>query len=223
MEVLYFDNHIIVVRKAPGIPTQAIDGASVEREARVWAKKQFDKKGDVFLYVAHRLDKPVSGIVLLAKTSKALERLQKAFRERRMQKTYVALVEGSLQEDHGVLEDYLAQAEFRTSISSAENPQAKLCRLSYKVLERLPYSSLVEIDLHTGRYHQIRAQFSHLGHPIVGDVKYGARHIANRPGQIALHHQRMEFFHPVTQAKMFFESSPPREWKEWAQELSLFF
>ncbi|MBX9924334.1 MAG: RNA pseudouridine synthase [Rhabdochlamydiaceae bacterium] len=223
MQVLYFDNHIVVVKKAAGIPSQAVDGASVEQEARVWAKKQFLKKGEVFLYVAHRLDKPVSGIVLLAKTSKALERLQKAFRERRMQKTYIALVEGVLPEDQGVLENYLAQEEFRTSISSAENPQAKLSRLSYKVLEKMPNSSLVEIDLHTGRYHQIRAQFSHLGHPVVGDVKYGARHIANHPSHIALHHQKMEFFHPVTLEKMIFETPPPREWKEWAQDLSLFF
>ena len=104
-----------------------------------------------------------------------------------------------------------------------ENPQGKLSRLSYKVLEKMPNSSLVEIDLHTGRYHQIRAQFSHLGHPVVGDVKYGARHIANHPSHIALHHQKMEFFHPVTLEKMIFETPPPREWKEWAQDLSLFF
>jgi 23S rRNA pseudouridine1911/1915/1917 synthase len=223
MEVLYFDNHIVVVKKAPGIPTQAVDGASLEQEARAWAKKQFAKKGEVFLYVAHRLDKPVSGIVLLAKTSKALERMQKAFRERRTQKTYVALLEGVLEKDEGLLEDFLVQGEFRTYISSEDNPQAKRCRLAYKVLEKMPFSTLVEIDLQTGRYHQIRAQFSHLGHPVVGDVKYGAKHIANRPSHIALHHQKMAFVHPVTQEQMFFESPPPRDWKDWAQELALFF
>lgn len=223
MQVLYFDNHIVVVRKAAGIPTQAEDGVSLEQEVRRWAKIQFEKKGEVFLYVAHRLDKPVSGIVLLAKTSKALERLQKAFRERRMQKTYVALVEGKILDEQATLENYLTQAEFRTRISSKEDSQAKLCSLSYKVLERMPFASVVEIDLHTGRYHQIRAQFSHLGHPIVGDVKYGAKHIANRPSHIALHHQKMEFFHPVTQEKMIFETPPPRDWKEWAQDLSVFY
>jgi 23S rRNA pseudouridine1911/1915/1917 synthase len=223
VQVLYFDNHIVVVKKASGIPTQAVDGVSLEQEARVWAKKQFEKKGEVFLYVAHRLDKPVSGIVLLAKTSKALERLQKAFRERSMQKTYVALLEGALEKEQGVLENYLAQQEFRTMITSQEDPKGKLCRLSYKVLERMPFSSLVEIDLHTGRYHQIRAQFSHLGHPVVGDVKYGAKHISNRPSQIALHHQKIEFSHPVTQKNMLFEVPPPRDWKDWIEDLSLFF
>ncbi len=223
MQVLYFDNHIVVVRKAAGIPTQAEDGVSLEQEARQWAKVQFAKNGKVFLYVAHRLDKPVSGIVLLAKTSKALERLQKAFRERRMQKTYVALVEGEILKEQGTLENYLTQEEFRTRISSKEDSQAKLSSLSYKVLERMPFASIVEIDLHTGRYHQIRAQFSHLGHPIVGDVKYGAKHIANHPGHIALHHQKMEFSHPVTQEKMIFETPPPRDWKEWAQDLSVFY
>ncbi len=223
MDVAYFDNHIVVVKKPAGIPTQSMEENSVEKEARAWAKKQFDKKGEVFLYALHRLDKPVSGIVLLAKTSKALERLHESFRQKQMKKTYIALVEGVIEEDCGVLENYLTQLEFRSSVSTEEDPKAKLCRLSFKVLERTPFSSLLEIDLETGRYHQIRCQLSHLGHPVVGDLKYGAKYISSRQGHIALHHQKMQFPHPITKEVLEFEVLPSRDWQDWVQELALFF
>jgi 23S rRNA pseudouridine1911/1915/1917 synthase len=222
VHVLYFDNHIIVVKKAAGIPTQSEDGNSVELEARSWAKKQFNKKGDVFLHALHRLDKPVSGIVLLAKTSKALERLHASFRNKQMKKTYVALVEGVIQKETGALENHLTQGEFCALESSENEPKAKLCRLTYKVLERTPFSTLLEIDLETGRYHQIRCQFSLFGHPIVGDLKYGAKYVSSRQGHIALHHQQMEFPHPVTKETLKFEVGPTRDWQEWVQDLSLF-
>lgn len=220
LDILYADNHVVVVKKPSGIPTQSEDGPSVEKEARLWAKQYFSKPGEVFLYAVHRLDKPVSGILLLAKTSKALERLHRFFREKRMKKTYRALVEGVLMQEEGVLEDYLRQEEFRAVLSSSADPKAKLCRLSYKVLERCPFATLVEIDLDTGRYHQIRAQFSHLGHPIVGDLKYGASYMGNQ--RIALHHQKMEFPHPITKELLLFEAAPPRSWNEWIEELALF-
>ncbi len=223
MQVLYFDNHIVVVKKAAGIPTQSMEGNSLENEARAWAKKQFNKQGDVFLHALHRLDKPVSGIVLLAKTSKALERLHESFRNKKMKKTYIALVEGVIPEDSGVLENYLMQGEFRSFPSTECDPKSKFCRLTYKVLERTPFSSLLEIDLETGRYHQIRSQFSLFGHPVVGDLKYGARYVSSRQGHIALHHQRMELPHPITKETLKFEVSPSRDWQEWVQDLSLFF
>ena len=222
MEILYSDNHLVVVNKPAGIPTQAEEGDSVERQARAWAKEHFSKAGDVFLYALHRLDKPVSGILLLAKTSKALERLHESFRQRQMKKTYIALVEGSVKEDSGSLENYLVQGEFRSLISTAQDPKAKFCRLSYKVLEKDSFYSLLEIGLETGRYHQIRSQFSLIGHPIVGDLKYGAKFIAGRPSWIALHHQRMEVPHPITKKTLFFEATPPRDWKEWIRELAVF-
>ena len=223
MEIVYFDNHIVVVKKPAGIPTQSTEENSVELEARAWAKKQFDKKGDVFLYALHRLDKPVSGIVLLAKTSKALERLHESFRQKKMKKTYIALVEGSVGADSGSLENYLTQMEFRSCVSNETDPKAKLCRLSYKVLERTPFSTLLEIDLETGRYHQIRCQLSHLGHPVVGDLKYGAKYISGKKGHIALHHQKMELPHPITKEMLTFEVPPSKDWKQWQQELALFF
>ncbi len=222
MQILYFDNHIVVVKKNAGIPTQSTEGNSVEFEARTWAKKQFNKKGDVFLHALHRLDKPVSGIVLLAKTSKALERLHESFRNKRMKKTYVALVEGVIQEEAGALENYLTQGEFRALESSEKEPKAKLCRLTYKVLEKKPFSTLLEIDLETGRYHQIRCQLSLFGHPVVGDLKYGAKYVSSRLGHIALHHQQMEFPHPVTKETLKFEVEPTRDWQEWVEDLSSF-
>ena len=223
MDVLYFDNHIVVVKKPAGIPTQSTEETSVETEARAWAKKQFEKKGDVFLHALHRLDKPVSGILLLAKTSKALERLHEAFRQKLMKKTYVALVEGFISEESGVLENYLTQIEYRSLVSNEQDPAAKFCRLSYKVLERNSFSTLLEIDLETGRYHQIRCQLAHKGHPVVGDLKYGAKYIPKKKAHIALHHQKMEFPHPVTKERLFFEASPSKDWQEWVREVSLFF
>lgn len=223
MDILYFDNHIVVVKKPAGIPTQSTEENSAELEARAWAKEHFKKSGEVFLYALHRLDKPVSGVLLLAKTSKALERLHEAFRQKLMKKTYVALVEGRVPEESGVLENYLSQIEFRSLISHENDPSAKFCRLSYKVLKRTPYSTLLEIDLETGRYHQIRCQLSHLGHPIVGDLKYGAKYMARKRPHIALHHQKMEFPHPVTKERLSFETPPSRSWEEWERELSLFF
>ena len=213
---------MVVVSKPAGVPTQSEEGDSAEKQARAWAKEQFAKAGDVFLYALHRLDKPVSGVLLLAKTSKALERLHESFRLRQMRKTYVALVEGCIKEDLGTLENYLVQGEFRSLVTTEKDPKAKFCRLSYKVLEKDSFYSLLEIDLETGRYHQIRSQLSHLGHPIVGDLKYGAKFIAGRQSHIALHHQRMEVPHPVTKKTLFFESKPSKEWKEWIRELAMF-
>jgi len=222
MQILYYDNHVVVVNKAAGLATQSEEEDSVEQQARLWAKKQFCKRGDVFLYAVHRLDKPVSGILLLGKTSKALERLHASFRAQQMKKTYIALLEGALSEKKGVLEDYLVQEAFCASVAHEKNPQAKRCRLSFQVLEQTSLYSLVEIDLETGRYHQIRCQFAHRGHPIVGDLKYGAKFIGKYSGEIALHHQKMQFPHPITKEILSFEAQPPREWKGWAQELSVF-
>ncbi len=223
MDIVYFDNHIVVVHKTAGIPTQSEEETSVEKEARIWAKDHFGKKGDVFLHALHRIDKPVSGLVLLAKTSKALERLHASFRAKQMRKTYFALVEGSLREDFGVMEDFLVQEEYKARVATSSSSKAKACRLSYKVIRKTPYSSLVEIDLETGRYHQIRCQFANKGHPIVGDSKYGAKCILRREARIALHHQKMEFPHPVTKELLRFEVLPSRSWDEWEKDLDLFF
>ncbi len=211
IEVLYSDNHIIVVNKSAGIATQSEEGESVEAHVKLWAKEHYEKKGAVFVHAAHRLDKPVSGIVVLAKTSKALSRLQESFRSKDVQKTYIAWVEGVLKEESALLEDYLLHEEFRSSICSSINPKGKKASLSYKVKKATARASLVEIDLHTGRYHQIRLQFSHRGHPIVNDLKYGGSQVAGVES-IALQHAKVTFPHPISKEKLVFEAPFPSKW-----------
>ncbi len=204
IEVLYFDNHLVIVNKPSGISTQSEEGESVESLARTWAKENYEKKGAIFLHGVHRLDKPVSGIVLLAKTSKALSRMQESFRSKEVQKTYRAWVEGSLETDTATLEDYLLHEEFRSSVCSSKHPQGKKASLSYVVIKKTAKATLVEVDLHTGRYHQIRCQFSARGHPVVNDVKYGGTLVAGSES-IALHHAKVVFPHPVSKQKLVFE------------------
>lgn len=179
--------------------------------AKAWLKKQFDKPGLVFLEPIHRLDKHVSGLVLFARTSKALSRLQEKMRNHEIKKTYVAQIEGYPPESEGLLEHYLVHDEYRARIVSISHKEAKLARLYYKVLERSEETALVMIDLHTGRYHQIRIQFSEIGCPILGDKKYGSDHPFEAPG-IALHHGRLSFEHPVTKEPLVFELAPHALW-----------
>ena len=203
MQILYADNHIVVSVKPAGMVTESGQEVSLEDVVKVWAKEHYQKPGDIFIKPVHRLDKPASGIVLFAKTSKALTRLHAAFRERKIEKTYLALLEGNLVQEEGVLEDFLLKEDFRAKQSL--DPSAKLAKLSYKVCARSLKHTLVQVHLHTGRYHQIRAQFSSRGHPIVGDQKYGSKDLLSG-GQIALHHAEISFFHPVSGQKMTFSA-----------------
>lgn len=214
MEILYFDNHIIVVNKPAGISTESTDGKSLESEVKLWGKETYGKSGDMFLRAAHRLDKAVSGIVVLAKTTKALQRLHEAFRQRNMQKTYVALIEGNVKDPSGLLEDYLVHEEFRAAVVSKDHPNAKQASLSYRLRKKTSLGALLEIDLHTGRYHQIRAQFSSRGHPIVNDLKYGARQVGDADA-IALHHEKLEVPHPISKEVLVFKVDPPKYWEPW--------
>lgn len=207
IDVLFEDNHLLVVNKPSGLPTQSSDVHEVSLEilAKSWLKEKYQKPGNVFLGVVHRLDLPVSGIVLFAKTSKALSRLNALIREKQSKKIYTALVEGKTPAEEGTLEHYLKHEEYFASVSNSKDPQAKLARLHYKVVRSYRSFSLLEIVLETGRYHQIRAQFAAVGCPIVGDLKYGSRHKSPN-GLIALHHSHLEIVHPVTHVLMHFES-----------------
>ncbi|MEI8125801.1 MAG: RNA pseudouridine synthase [Parachlamydiaceae bacterium] len=207
MDVIYEDNHLLIVNKPAGLLTQPAGEVqdSLETQAKAWIKDKYLKKGDVFLGVVHRLDKPVSGIVVFAKTSKALSRLNESLRSKEVQKTYYALVEGRPPRQEGILEHYLRHDDYRAYVCDKKDPRGKLARLHYHVRE----GSLLEIILETGRYHQIRCQCSASGFPIVGDIKYGGHvtpHFSSN--QIALHHGRVTIKHPVTQALLTFESSP---------------
>lgn len=208
LEVLFEDNHIMVVNKPAGVLTQSngTDQKSLEDIAKAWVKKFYCKPGNVFLTPIHRLDKPASGIVLFAKTSKALSRLNESMRSHQMHKTYMALVEGTPIQSEATLENYLIHDDFQARIATEGEPEAKLARLHYRVIKKQQSHSLLEIHLETGRYHQIRCQLSAIGHPIVGDGRYGSR----KPSEyIALLHCKFEFPHPITGALLTFETLPP--------------
>jgi 23S rRNA pseudouridine1911/1915/1917 synthase len=199
MEVIFCDNHVLVVSKPRGLSTQPHDSdeENLTDLAKAFVKKKYAKTGNVYLEPVHRLDKPVSGLVLFARTSKALSRLQEMMREKRIKKTYFAWLEGDLPDVAGTLEHYLFHDEHKARVVSASYKEAKQARLHYKVLDKQKGRCLVEIDLETGRYHQIRAQFAAVGCPVVGDTKYGSK-MSFKNNQIALHHGRLTFDHPVT-------------------------
>src|SRR5271157_2830558 len=173
--VIYCDNHILVADKPAGWLTQP-DGSGtpdLETAMKDYIKKKYGKPGEVFLHAVHRLDRPVGGLVLFARTSKALSRLNEQVRDGAIKRTYLAEVEGVLESKEGQLEHSLLHGDHRAVVSTAKD--AKLARLHYRVESYKEYSSRVVIELQTGRYHQIRAQFSAIGHPIVGDSRYGAQ------------------------------------------------
>lgn len=209
VEIVFFDNHLVVASKPSGMLTQPDDSVeeSLEAYLKKWAKKEFHKEGNVFLHAIHRLDKVVSGLVLFARTSKALSRLNEQSRNGEIQRVYVGEVEGILPEKLGRLDHYLIHGDRRALIGKEGDLNAKHARLTYQVLHYMPHSSLVEIELDTGRYHQIRAQFSAIGHPIVGDKKYGSK-VGSQEG-IRLHSAKLLFEHPVTKERLSFASSPP--------------
>lgn len=206
LDVIFEDNHLLVVVKPGGLPTQPtpLSDASLETEAKAWLKAKYHKSGNVYLHAIHRLDRPVSGVVVFAKTSKALSRLQASIRERKTKKTYIAWVEGIL-EGEGTFEDYLIHGDHVALLGKPHAPNSKLCRLHYKVLESKNQKTLVEIDLETGRYHQIRAQFGFRKYPIYGDRKYGS---STTLDHIALHHLAFSIPHPVGGEMMTFSRAP---------------
>ena len=221
--ILYEDNHLLVVNKRAGEITQ---GDKTGDECLTEAYKAFlaqrdAKPGKVFLGLPHRLDRPVSGLCVLAKTSKALERLNKMLREGEVHKTYWALCCAKPEPPEGRLEGWLNRNEQQnksyivapgTAPRPARFPEAKLARLDYRFLQSTDRYHLVEVDLLTGRHHQIRCQLSHLGCPIKGDLKYGAPR-SNPDGGISLHARRIRFIHPVRKEEMDICAPLPASWK----------
>ena len=211
LNIIYEDNHIIVVEKIPNIPSQAdktgdIDMLSIIKE---YIKEKYKKPGNVYLGLVHRLDRPVGGVMVFAKTSKAASRLSNQVREKIFKKKYLAVVDGKIEKEQGILEDYLYK-EQKTNTSRVvkkEKKNAKYAKLEYKVLkyDERKDLSLLEINLFTGRHHQIRVQLSNFGHSIFGDQKYGTR---GKEKQIALWAYELEIEHPITKEKMKFEKLP---------------
>jgi 23S rRNA pseudouridine1911/1915/1917 synthase len=200
--ILYHDNHLLVVDKPADVATQP----DLTEMAKAWIKHKYHKPGAVFLHPIHRLDKPVSGLVLFARTSKALSRLQEQMREQKIEKTYLAWIEGAPPEEEGTLIHRLEHGSFKAVLSS-KGKEAKLC---YKVVQKKEGLTLLEIHLVTGRYHQIRAQFAAIGCPILGDAKYGSRH--SWPKGIALIHVQMKLTHPVTGVVMEVRKKVYEKW-----------
>lgn len=174
IRVLYEDNHLIAVLKPAGVLVQGDlhESQCLLEDVRAYLKETYQKPGNVFVGLIHRLDRPVSGIILFAKTSKGASRLSEQFREHTIRKTYHALVEGKMDQKEGVLVAKLEKDEETRKTSVSE--QGKESKLAYRVVKEIGKNSLLEIDLGTGRFHQIRAMLSFVGHPVVGDRKYGA-------------------------------------------------
>ena len=212
LKVLYEDNQIIVVEKEPNIPSQAdktgdIDMLSIVKQ---YIKEKYNKPGEVYVGLVHRLDRPVGGIMVFARTSKSASRLSEQVRNKIFKKTYIAVVDGQIQKKQGMLENYLYKDE-RNNISKVvakEKKNAKLAKLEYQVLDydEKRELSTVKIKLHTGRHHQIRVQFANFGHSLYGDQKYGTR---GKGKQIRLWAYELEFEHPVKKEMMNFKSVPP--------------
>jgi 23S rRNA pseudouridine1911/1915/1917 synthase len=211
MHILYLDNHILVLNKPAGILTQPnhTNAPSLESFGKKWLQKRFSKSGNIFLQAVHRLDREVSGIVLFARTSKAITRLNQSQRSGLFQKTYKALISGFLDKSEGFLEHFLKKGNYRSCHVTEGERGAKKCVLKYHVEKKLNGCSLVKISLLTGRYHQIRAQFSEFGHPIIGDRKYSSQ-IDVR--DLFLHHETLVFPHPITKQNIVFSAPLPEHW-----------
>lgn len=212
MEVVYEDNHLIIINKEVGEIVQGdkTGDTPLSENIKQYLKEKYNKPGNVFCGVVHRIDRPVSGLVIFAKTSKALERLNKMLRDGQIHKTYWAMVEGLPEKDEATLENHLVSNGRinKTFVASANDPEAKKSILKYHIIGKGDRYSLLEINLLTGRKHQIRAQLSAIGHPIKGDLKYGARR-SNPDGGISLQAHRIEFIHPVSKLPISIELPNP--------------
>lgn len=211
LDVIYLDNHLLVVRKPASMLVQKdrTGDESLLDLAKAFIKNKFAKPGNVYLGLVHRLDRPVSGTIVFARTSKAASRLCEQFRDGKVEKRYKALVEGKVEAD-GKLENRIDRRGTSSVIVSGN--EGKLAKLSFSCLQSSEKRSIVEISLETGRHHQIRLQFAHSGHPVVGDFRYGST-IKYKEGTIALHACSLSFNHPTLNKKVTFESKPDIEWE----------
>jgi 23S rRNA pseudouridine1911/1915/1917 synthase len=227
LEILYEDNHCLALNKPAGWPTTHFDGKdeTVDRLVKDYLREKYNKPGNVFLGVVHRLDKPVSGVLLFARTSKAAARLSEQFREGAVEKTYWAIVEDQLasggrkrdvpwaKSDSGSLEDWLKKYEpaARVEVVPPETSGARLARLLFQVKGRHDGLTWLELRPHTGRKHQLRVQLASRGCPVYGDAKYGSDH-ALGPA-IALHARGLTFLHPVSKAPVMILADVPKHWR----------
>lgn len=222
MKVLHEDNHIIIINKAAGEIVQGdkTGDASLCDILKQYLKEKYNKPGNVFVGLPHRLDRPVSGVVVFAKTSKALERLNEMFRTGAVKKIYWAITKETPQPAEGTLSHWIVRNEKmnKSFAYKKEVKEGKHAILNYRTLRNSQNYTLVEVELKTGRHHQIRCQLSAIGCPIKGDLKYGAKR-SNPDGSISLHARKVEFIHPVSKAQISIEAPVPadRLWQSFEE------
>jgi len=216
-EVAFEDNHLLIVNKKPGILVQSDSTGDIPlvEYAKNYIKEKYSKPGLVFLETTHRIDRPASGLVILARTSKGLERMNKIFKNKEIQKTYWAVVETRPGKTSDHLENWLIKDRIKnkSAIFKKEKKGSVKAQLDYKLIGEIGGNHLLEINLQTGRPHQIRAQLAFIGCPIKGDIKYGAPS-PNSDGNICLHHRRVAFLHPVRNTPLDIKA-PPFDTEEW--------
>jgi 23S rRNA pseudouridine1911/1915/1917 synthase len=221
MHVLYEDHHLIAVNKPVPLLTQAPPGIpSLEAVVKDYLKQKYAKPGGVYLGIPHRLDRPVSGVVLFARNSKAAARVAEQFQKHTVQKVYWAAVEGDVAEEGGEWHDFLRkiEAESRAEVVSPDTEKAREAITRFRVLRRLGDSTLLELAPRTGRMHQLRVQAAARGHPILGDATYGSTRLWGPPAQhpraqlVALHARRLALVHPFRGEPLTIEAPPPELW-----------
>jgi 23S rRNA pseudouridine1911/1915/1917 synthase len=226
IEILYEDNHLLAVLKPAGLLTQGdrTGDATALDAGKAHIRATSHRPGNVFLGLVHRIDRPVSGVLVFARTSKAASRLARSFHDRKVEKTYLAVVVGRFEEEAGELEGFIERTHLRSRLAPAASLKAKAAVLSYRVLDYADGFSLVEVTPRTGRHHQIRLQLSAAGHAVVGDLKYRAP-IALPDQSIALHAARLSFPHPVRDEIVTITAPPPgREpWTRFRDAITKYF
>lgn len=214
IQVIYEDNHLLVLNKQPGdlIQGDKTGDKPLSELAKAYIKEKYNKPGNVYLGIPHRLDRPTSGIIVFTKTSKALSRLNNLFSSRDITKVYWAIVKDTPKKKSTTLRHYLVRnrKQNKSYAHEKEVSNSKLGVLHYEIKKKLDRYTLLEIDLETGRHHQIRAQLAKIGSPIKGDLKYGADR-SNPDGSIHLHARELHFTHPVTKEKLRLIANPPKD------------
>ena len=218
LPIIFEDNHIIAINKPAGMLSQADqtgDDSAIDY-VKDYIKVRYKKPGDVYLGSIHRLDRPTSGAIMFARTSKALTRMHELIRKRKVEKTYLCITDSRPPQPEGELVHYLRKNQNANYVTvySKEVEYSKKAKLHYRMIAHLDGRSLLEVELETGRPHQIRAQLSHIGCPIVGDTKYGGME-TNYKGEICLHSFRLHFTHPVRKEPVTIKADVPAsyEWK----------
>ena len=214
LQIIYEDNHLIVINKRPGDIVQGdkTGDLPLSEVVKQYIKEKYKKPGNVYLGVAHRLDRPTSGIVVFAKTSKALPRLNKLFAEKAAKKTYWAVVKNPPTKHEDTLTHWMKRntKQNKSYANIKEVPDSKKAILEYRTIKKLDNFYLLEVDLKTGRHHQIRSQLTAIGCPIKGDLKYGFDR-SNKDGSIHLHARSLSFIHPVKKEMLELVASPPQD------------